>query len=191
MVSYMQEIYRKLLDSASFPGKLNNINNITIENNTKLSNGAIGIAITLLDQEVTFYIENCTKEDIKNIRALTMSSQVNYNKSDYLFLDINSELDILQIKIGSFEYPDESTTIIHQVNELSTDYKDKFIRLYLSGSGIKSKKNLYIDGIKQEFLEKLLMINKDYPTGADLILIDTKGEVAFIPRSSKLSWEVL
>ncbi|MCC0632817.1 phosphonate C-P lyase system protein PhnH [Clostridioides sp. ZZV15-6388] len=191
MVSYMQEIYRKLLDSASFPGKLNNINNITIENNTKLSNGAIGIAITLLDQEVTFYIENCTKEDIKNIRALTMSSQVNYNKSDYLFLDINSELDILQIKIGSFEYPDESTTIIHQVNELSTDYKDKFIRLYLSGPGIKSKKNLYIDGVKQEFLEKLLMINKDYPTGADLILIDKKGEVAFIPRSSKLSWEVL
>ncbi|MGX9758491.1 phosphonate C-P lyase system protein PhnH [Clostridioides difficile] len=191
MVSYTQEIYRKLLDSASFPGKLNNINNINIENNTKLSNGAIGIAITLLDQEVTFYIENCTKEDIKNIRALTMSNQVDYNKSDYLFLDINSELDILQIKIGFFEYPDESTTIIHQVNELSTDYKDNFIRLYLSGPGIKSKKTLYIDGVKQEFLERLLMINKDYPTGTDLILIDNKGELAFIPRSSKLSWEVL
>ncbi|MGO0807084.1 hypothetical protein ACTPEF_24090, partial [Clostridioides difficile] len=42
-------------DSASFPGKLNNIDNINIENNTKLLNGAIGIAITLLDQEVTFY----------------------------------------------------------------------------------------------------------------------------------------
>ncbi|MFQ4202678.1 phosphonate C-P lyase system protein PhnH, partial [Clostridioides difficile] len=28
MVNYTQEIYRKMLDSASFPGKLNNIDNI-------------------------------------------------------------------------------------------------------------------------------------------------------------------
>ena len=29
MVNYTQEIYRKMLDSASFPGKLNNIDNIS------------------------------------------------------------------------------------------------------------------------------------------------------------------
>ncbi|NMS90433.1 phosphonate C-P lyase system protein PhnH [Clostridioides difficile] len=191
MVNYTQEIYRKLLDSASFPGKLNNIDNINIENNTKLSNGAIGIAITLLDQEVTFYVENHTQKDIKNIRALTMSNQVDYKKSDYLFLDINSEIDILQVRIGSFEYPDESATIIHQVNDLSIDYQTKYIKLDLSGSGIKSKNSLYIDGVKKEFLERLSTINKDYPIGVDLILVDKKGELAFIPRSSKLSWEVL
>lgn len=191
MVNYTQEIYRKLLDSASFPGKLNNIDNINIENNTKLSNGAIGIAITLLDQEVTFYVENHTQEDIKNIRALTMSNQVDYKKSDYLFLDINSEIDILQVRIGSFEYPDESATIIHQVNDLSIDYQTKYIKLDLSGPGIKSKNSLYIDGVKKEFLERLSTINKDYPIGVDLILVDKKGELVFIPRSSKLSWEVL
>lgn len=133
MVNYTQEIYRKMLDSALFPGKLNNIDNINIENNTKLSNGAIGIAITLLDQEVTFYVENHTQEDIKNIRALTMSNQVDYKKSDYLFLDIDSEIDILQVRIGSFEYPDESATIIHQVNDLSIDYQTKYIKLDFSG----------------------------------------------------------
>lgn len=191
MVNYTQEIYRKMLDSASFPGKLNNIDNINIENNTKLLNGAIGIAITLLDQEVTFYIENYTQEDIKNIRALTMSNQVDYMESDYIFLDINSELDILQIKIGSFEYPDESATIIHQVNDLSIDYQTKYIKLDLSGPGIKSKNSIYIDGAKEEFIQRLSIINKDYPIGIDLILVDKKGELAFIPRSSKLSWEVL
>ncbi|MCQ7009817.1 phosphonate C-P lyase system protein PhnH [Clostridioides difficile] len=161
MVNYTQEIYRKMLDSASFPGKLNNIDNINIENNTKLLNGAIGIAITLLDQEVTFYIENYTQKDIKNIRALTVSNQIDYRKSDYIFLDINSEVDILQIKLD------------------------------LSGPGIKSKNSIYINGIREEFIERLSTINKDYPIGIDLILVDKKGEIAFIPRSSKLSWEVL
>ncbi|MGS5517294.1 phosphonate C-P lyase system protein PhnH [Clostridioides difficile] len=191
MVNYTQEIYRKLLDSASFPGKLNNIDNINIENNIKLSNGAIGIAITLLDQEVTFYVENHTQEDIKNIRALTMSNQADYKRSDYIFLDTNSEIDILEVRIGSFEYPDESATIIHQVNDLSIDYQTKYIKLDLSGPGIKSKNSLYLHGIKKEFLERLSTINKDYPIGVDLILVDKKGELAFIPRSSKLSWEVL
>ncbi|HBG1439724.1 TPA: phosphonate C-P lyase system protein PhnH [Clostridioides difficile] len=191
MVNYTQEIYRKMLDSASFHGKLNNIDNINIENNTKLLNGAIGIAITLLDQEVTFYIENYTQKDIKNIRALTMSNQIDYRKSDYIFLDINSEVDILQIKIGSFEYPDESATIVHQVNDLSTYSQTKYIKLDLSGPGIKSKNSIYINGIREEFIERLSSINKDYPIGIDLILVDKKGEIAFIPRSSKLSWEVL
>lgn len=140
MVNYTQEIYRKMLDSASFPGKLNNIDNINIENNTNLLNGAIGIAITLLDQEVTFYIENYTQKDIKNIRALTMSNQIDYRKSDYIFLDINSEVDILQIKIGSFEYPDESATIVHQVNDLSTYSQTKYIKLDLSGPILQQKK---------------------------------------------------
>lgn len=100
-------------------------------------------------------------------------------------------MDILQIKIGSFEYPDESATIVHQVNDLSTYSQTKYIKLDLSGPGIKSKNSIYINGIREEFIERLSTINKDYPIGIDLILVDKKGEIAFIPRSSKLSWEVL
>lgn len=38
-----------MLDSVLFFGKLNNIDNINIENNIKLLNGVIGIVIILLD----------------------------------------------------------------------------------------------------------------------------------------------
>ena len=105
MVNYTQEIYRKMLDSASFPGKLNNIDNINIENNTKLLNGAID-SNHFISKKLLLYRKLYSKR-YKNIRALTMSNQIDYRKSDYIFLDINSEVDILQIKISSFEYPDE------------------------------------------------------------------------------------
>lgn len=61
----------------------------------------------------------------------------------------------------------------------------------MSGFGIKFKNSIYINGIREEFIERLFSINKDYLIGIDLILVDKKGEIVFILRLLKLSWEVL
>lgn len=190
LVEYTQTTFRSLLDSMARPGKINKIDDYNLNFKDTFSNYIIGMAATLLDQEVSFYINNCDFETEQKIKMLTGSNKEIIEKSDYVFILKNEKLDFSKLKKGSLEYPDESATIIYQVDSISKKFQEGAYGLTLQGSGIKDTSKIYIRGITPNILEHWNENSKIYPLGIDFIFVDEKGSIVCIPRSTKVRGEL-
>lgn len=190
IVEYTQNTYRRLLDSMARPGKLNQIEGIEYENIGDFTNFTLGIAQTLLDQEVSYCILNSDKKMEKDIKILTMSNMSHIREADYLFINRYEKIKFDHLKKGNLAYPDESTTIIHEVEEMKTQKLEQSVKLELSGPGIKEKSYIYIKGLDTETIDNWIQCNREYPLGVDFIFVDRMGNICGIPRSTKLKWEV-
>ena len=60
----------------------------------------------------------------------------------------------------------------------------------LSGPGVNGQIKLVIDGLLSDNLERMVKLNQEYPLGVDLFFVDPSGNLAAVPRSSSVVWEV-
>lgn len=183
----IQKIYRKLLDSMSKPGTINNIekNIESLEIYSTLPKEMMALAYTLLNIESKFYIDN--KDEEKYIKLHTFAQEKSIEKAEFILIDSEKydENKILEImdktSVGSLENPHLGATLIFQVKEIKNE--DEYI---LKGPGIKEKAFLYIDGLSKKILKKREEMNSEFPLGIDLILIDKLGNITCLPRTTKL-----
>lgn len=191
-VYYTQSVYRKLLDCMARPGKLEKLKAMP-SNFETLSSYTFGIALTLLDQEVSFHILQDEENTSRVVQLYTMAKKKSIEKCDYLFLHEGQYVDLYQLKKGTPEFPDESATIISEVARISHDelHSESTIKLTLTGPGIKGKQEISISGIHHDLLPAWKQINQEFPLGIDWIIVDQEGMVCCIPRSSRMEWEVL
>ncbi|MGL6166985.1 MAG: phosphonate C-P lyase system protein PhnH [Fusobacteriaceae bacterium] len=183
----IQKIYRKILDSMSKPGKINEIaDNIKhLEVHSSLSKEIMSLAYTLLNIDSKFYIE--IKEEEKYIQLHTFARGESIEKSEFIFIDIrNQEVDnILNIMKkapkGTLEDPHEGATLILHVEEIKESEG-----LVLSGPGIKEKTDVFVVELNEEILKNRAEINSEFPLGIDFILIDNSGRILCLPRTTKV-----
>ncbi|MFP4457055.1 MAG: phosphonate C-P lyase system protein PhnH [Clostridia bacterium] len=187
LVHDIQVSFRKLLNSMSYPGKINSLpNSVKTEFDLITFDSTYALMYMLLDAEVTFHIcSNESKEVSKFIRQVTNSKEDTIDKADYIFVlnDCTSEeVDeaIELAKVGTLINPHKSATIILEVKNLSNE------KLYrLNGPGIK---NFYYFGYAN--VSNLINIrnkkNEEYPMGIDLIFLDDKSNIMSIPRTTRI-----
>lgn len=179
-----QSIYRDLLKVMSRPGTVSTMAETTRNLN---SNGMVALAITLLDQEVSFCVIDDELLD-SEIEEITLCKRKNIHDADFIFVPQGSSGGkIKQAKRGTLEYPDQGATVIYQVNQLVDSSNDQII--ILSGPGIESTAEPLIDGIPLEEFHHLKEINTQYPLGIDVIIIDSMHRIMAIPRSIQISIE--
>lgn len=85
-----------------------------------------------------------------------------------------------QLAIGTHEYPDRSATLIHQVSGLSNTGGMTF-----TGPGIKTRINLSVDGVAQDFWAFMHGNHQLFPLGVDVIFASRTG-MAACPRSTAI-----
>ncbi len=184
----VQKIYRKLLDSMSKPGKINNIKEETdkIELHCEgLSKGVMGLAHTLLNLESTFYIKDKLKQNY--IKLHTLSKIKNISKSEFIFVEKENytNIELINImdecEIGDLENPHLGATLIIEVSNIENDGN-----LLFRGPGIKTKNSFRVKDLDVEFFQKREEINMDFPLGIDIILVDKLGNIGCIPRTTKV-----
>jgi len=190
-VIYTQSVFRTLLDCMSRPGKIGCIPPAKCGLNLSINDYTLGVAITLLDQEVTFYICGDRDKASPQLQLYTMSRKSSIKECDYLIVEGNKFFDINEMKKGTFTFPDESATVICQVQLLSKIPKPGAIELHLTGPGVKDMQNIYINGLIEQVINPWKQCNREYPLGIDWIFVDHNGNVCCIPRSTRFSWEVL
>ncbi|MGL6063554.1 MAG: phosphonate C-P lyase system protein PhnH [Fusobacteriaceae bacterium] len=183
----IQKNYRKILDSMSKPGKINeladNIKNLEVH--SSLSKEIMTLAYTLLNIDSNFYSEN--KEEEKYIQLHTFARGESVEKSEFIFIDIRNEevdkvLNIMQrASKGTLEAPHEGATLILHVEEII-----KSQGLVLSGPGIKDKSDIFVVGLDEKILKNRAEINSEFPLGVDFILIDNSGKIICLPRTTKI-----
>lgn len=154
-------INRKLMDCFSHPMKKQNVFD-GIGGFASKYDSFLVIAATLLDNEVSFFVERNTELEEK-ITEITLSSSADIEDADYIFIpsDINfaTLVEIFnKAKWGTYEDPHNSATVMIKAQD------DDFVK---------------------RTVELLRKQNMEYPLGIDLIFIRDNGDMLAVPRLIK------
>jgi alpha-D-ribose 1-methylphosphonate 5-triphosphate synthase subunit PhnH len=149
----------------------------------------LAVAETLLDHEVGFavigdsllaHVANAFAEEV---RLRTGSPPVAAAEARFVFVFGAAGGQLDELSPGSYEFPDESATLLWHVASAATT-----TALTLSGPGVDGALAVSLPGIGGDDLTRLARINAAYPTGLDCYLIGTDGDVVGLPRGVR--WRV-
>ncbi|MFH0996477.1 MAG: phosphonate C-P lyase system protein PhnH [Pseudomonadota bacterium] len=160
----------------SYPGK-----KAPLPNLPGAESAVIEILGCLMDNEVSFaVIGDKGMETV--IARHTDSRPVSLEDADYIIvLNGTTRGKLAGFKRGSLEYPDTGATILYLVEALS-----EATGVVLSGPGVNGTVSLRITGLDPSELQLLRQVNSEFPLGVDAIFLDQSGQIACIPRSSRI-----
>ncbi|MEA3325519.1 MAG: phosphonate C-P lyase system protein PhnH [Euryarchaeota archaeon] len=177
-----QRIFRSLLDAMENPGHIITLPEIDIEPPAANSHPLL-LLMTLLDHEVSFCVMGGAQTQVTEyLKTNTGSKESRLENSDFILVYGGSSHGLIQgARVGTLEYPDESATVIYDIDSIGDGRGD--ILLELSGPGIADKCIIGASGIEQNEIGDILAM-QDYPLGLDLIFSDNAGRIVCIPRST-------
>jgi alpha-D-ribose 1-methylphosphonate 5-triphosphate synthase subunit PhnH len=91
-----------------------------------------------------------------------------------------------RVSIRSFDYPDDSATLIVQVPTLDQETAND-LTISIEGPGIPGRRVVKLSGISAELLAARDRVNAHYPLGIDLIVIDQEGRIIGLPRTTQIT----
>ncbi|MEG1001879.1 phosphonate C-P lyase system protein PhnH [Clostridium sp.] len=187
IVHQTQRGYRKLLNSMSRPGEIENLSCECedMESYVTCFKGTQLLMLMLLDGEVSFNIQSTNTEKDKNIiKELTGSKVEEFSKSDFIFIsEENIEMlneIICNCKNGSLINPHKSALILFEVPNILDGYN-----VVLKGPGIKDYKEIRLpkyDKFKTAREDK----NIEFPRGIDIVILDKENRIMCIPRTTNI-----
>jgi alpha-D-ribose 1-methylphosphonate 5-triphosphate synthase subunit PhnH len=193
-ILYSQTTFRQCLMAMANPGTLHRIApSPVLPDSETLSPYLAGLALTLLDQEVSFHVHHGVGTDIAFLQLHTLGRLAEAAACDYFLANGKEPFHPLVFKKGDLLHPDQSCTVLCQVRQLSTApvSSECSLLLKLSGPGIAEETNVYVDGLWTETVAQWKEMNQEYPLGIDWILADDEGQLCAIPRSCRLEFTAL
>lgn len=182
----LQHVYRKLIDAMSRPGTVQDIGSeIEKLGDFKGNEGALLVAMTVLDTEVTFHVFSEKQEEVSQlISQLTNAKQAEAEEADFLFVlhdaaEGSLEAAIRRAKAGTLVNPHESATIIAWTSSLSDGNQ-----IVLTGPGIKSETAAKLS-LGDEWMKAREEKNSEFPCGIDLIII-AGSSLLCLPRTTQI-----
>lgn len=184
-----QANFRAILHGLAYPGQVVSIEAVDGSDfDYKYSQAFLE---TLLDGEVTFATYpnnpklNHELEIFANAKLANQLNQADYLWLDGEFLNQTDDLSVLSdIKIGSLEDPEDSTTVLIAINLLS----DVQSQVKISGPGIKETISLSLP-LSPQVLSWRQRLNREFPLGVDLFIVDRAGRCLALPRTSRVESE--
>lgn len=191
MVHDVQSVYRKVIDTISRPGELASLQRecLLIKDENFLSDhqSILLLALTMLDQEVTFKVLSEKEETISMvIYQLTNAKPAQLEQADYIFVLHDAEVGALEkaihmAKKGTLYNPHLSASIIAETKSVSSG--EEFL---LKGPGIQESIVIATD-LPRGWANNRAAKNKEYPLGIDLFLIDSDQQLLAIPRTAQMT----
>lgn len=185
-----QCIYRQILDAMARPGKVNLLPALRLNPPLGLNQAAAAIALTLLDSETGFCVLPADQGVIDYLKFNTGAAACPVDCAEFIITAGNERKpELIDVCCGTLLSPEKGATLIIMVDSLEA--AGKGIQLLLSGPGINGGSCLNISGLDKSNIQTIAGLNQEYPMGVDVIYADNSGNVACVPRSSSLRWEVL
>lgn len=186
-VHFIQESYRKLLNTMARPGIIEKLE----DNFSKECEwidflfGTYSIMKMLLDTETSFKVFSLEEEKNANIiNGLTGANIKDTYESDFVFVSLDKfecvDKIIKNLKVGDLINPEKGATLIIEVENIN-----KGIEVKLKGPGILGEKNISLP-MKESWISLRNEKVSEYPTGIDLVFIDIEGNILSIPRTTKI-----
>lgn len=182
-----QEVFRTVMDAMAQPGTIKSIN-VSMEPPAPLSSTMAAIACTLVDADSAIWLDAklASHPEVKNWLAFQTGAPITPDAADASFAlvhDLEKMPSFESFALGTQEYPDRSSTIILQVNNLTGGTP-----LTLAGPGIKDTATFSPEPLPSDFLKQWANNHACFPRGVDLIIAGPDA-VMCLPRSSRIVQE--
>jgi alpha-D-ribose 1-methylphosphonate 5-triphosphate synthase subunit PhnH len=186
-----QATFRVVLEAMARPGTVAKLPAIDPRCPVDDCRPLAAVLLTLLDHEVSFAVVPAPGDGVEADRlerylaAATGSRPAAVETADYV-LALGALPDGLaeRLKRGRPAYPDESTTLLVAAPSLVAEDGPTAA---LAGPGVRPGAVARLSGLTLADLEALAEANADPPLGIDLILADAEGNVACLPRSTRVT----
>lgn len=187
-----QQTFRTALNALANPGRIERLATTARADAPTLNgNRYIGpFLMALLDHEVSFSVEPGPDagQFAAYILKRTRSAIVSADRADFVVAD-SSRLDAqlpLELRTGSFDYPDDSATLIVLVPSLDQE-ADADLTISIEGPGIPGRRVVKLTAVTGELFAARDRAVSHYPIGIDLIFIDQEGRISALPRTTQVT----
>lgn len=185
-----QAHYRLLLDAMARPGKVNFLPTLELTPPAGIHQASVLVAFALLNADTCFAVVGHDPISVGEYLLLNTSARsVTTAEADFVFVQGRRATaeDLSNLKPGSLSYPEESATLVVDVDEISSEPVPDALILELRGPGVDGRRKIYIRGLDPSILYALEEQNLEFPLGIDAIFTDAGQRFFCIPRSSRMS----
>jgi alpha-D-ribose 1-methylphosphonate 5-triphosphate synthase subunit PhnH len=179
-----QSTFRSVMDAMARPGTVQHIR-AAAGTPAPLMRGTAAIALTLFDHDTPIWLDrtmSATPDVGKWLRVHT-GTPVIADSSASSFALIGNARDVPPLDrfaLGSNEYPDRSTTLILQIDSLTSGPAYELTGPGIDGAGVLQAT------ISGNLFEQLAINATLFPRGIDVVLVHDDAIVA-IPRTTRLA----
>ena len=179
-----QSTFRSVMDAMARPGSVQRIASVAGTPN-RMMRGTAAIALTLFDHDTPIWLDARMSEGAELVKWLKFHTGAPVVQDPaiaaFALVADGAALPALErFALGTNEYPDRSTTLIVQVDSLSTGPAYE-----LRGPGIDGAATLQAAIEPADLLERLRINEALFPKGIDLVLVADEAVVS-IPRTTRL-----
>jgi len=179
-----QSAFRTIMDAMARPGSVLAMKPLAAPP-APLGPATGAVACTLIDADSPFWLDPMLSAHATLGAWLgfqTGASLANTPAASHFALigDPKSMLPLDRFAQGSQDYPDQSTTLILQLESLTEGTP-----LTFEGPGIKGRNNIAPKGLPSDFAHQWRDNGKRFPRGVDLILTASSA-IACLPRTARL-----
>lgn len=179
-----QRIFRALITAHSFPGTVVDISAEAgrVDLGASLSPALLALALTLLDTETSFCLLPRGGEDLEAMLSrLTGCPAADPAAARFLLAPAAGGAGreaLAGAGIGTLEEPWLGATVILETARIAEGGD-----LLLEGPGIASRASLSVEGLDPSWVRLRHERCAAYPRGLDLVLVDSGGRLAAVPRT--------
>ena len=181
-----QSTFKTLLNALSRPGTINNIAAQLIPPKG-LNIACAAACLTLLDLETQVWLQSGLDKKVKNWLLFHTGCRFTEDpkQADFAVIwDLHSMPDISQFKPGSPVYPEDSTTLLIQVEAFHETSLQRQQTPILTGAGINKQIVMPIN-LPDTFWQQWQLNQNYYPQGIDIYFF-SETQVIGLPRTSKI-----
>jgi alpha-D-ribose 1-methylphosphonate 5-triphosphate synthase subunit PhnH len=180
-----QAVFRAVMDAMARPGSVHAISSEGLLPPAPLSPGAAAVALTLCDHDTPIWLEPrlAAAEAVPAWLTFHTGAKVTSDPRAAAFALISDAAalpDFGCFALGTDEYPDRSTTLIVQVEELSGGEP-----MELHGPGIAGSRRFAPNRLPADIRTRWQGNRELFPRGVDLILC-APHQLAALPRSTRI-----
>ncbi|MBB5050372.1 alpha-D-ribose 1-methylphosphonate 5-triphosphate synthase subunit PhnH [Afipia massiliensis] len=180
-----QSVFRRVMNALARPGSIQAIAD-TVHASSPLMQATAAVALTLFDHDTPVWLDNhfagipAISEWLRFHSDAPLTTDA--SRAAFALIHNGTNLpDFADFALGTPEYPDQSTTLLIQVETLT-----KGPELVLCGPGIKGMASLRAGALPPDFAERMQTNSALFPRGIDLLL--TCGtELVALPRSTRVT----
>lgn len=180
-----QSVFRAVMDALARPGRVQDLS-CDLVPPPPLSAGAAAIALALFDYETPVWLDRrlADADDVMRWLRFHTGAPITNDPGVAAFAMVSDAANVPDFDLfaaGTPDYPDRSTTVILQIESLSTGQP-----LLLTGPGIIGEQTLCAQPLPADLADRMTSNRGLFPCGIDLLLA-AENAVATIPRSAHVA----
>lgn len=179
-----QAVFRAILDAMAHPGSILSLP-AQPDAVGPLHPAAVSVALALVDNDTRIWLDPRAKtEEVGDYLQFHCGCPFVSRPEDATFAFVAAPEDAVPLwsfGLGTPEYPDRSTTVILQVEDLCADGRGA----RLTGPGIEAESWLHAAPVAQGFWDQAKANHSFFPLGVDILFV-SGDRLAALPRSTAI-----